>query len=117
MHKGPYLRSIIKLQPIDRRAVGLRIRAARKTRGWYLADLAKVTGVKRSTIANYECGTRIPVTENLLLISIALRRTMAFLLTGRRERVRTKKKMQSVASLEVSAQLPRAEATAAQLRS
>jgi len=80
---------IRKLKPIvfptlDGRAVGRRIARARRELKWRQTDLARFVGVKRLTVANWECGIRIPPRRNLLKLSVALRRSIDWLLLGRR---------------------------------
>lgn len=70
---------------INRRKTGLRIRQARKGYGWSVEGLATVTGLKPGAISFYECGLRLPNPEALAVLSVALRRTVGFLLIGQGE--------------------------------
>ncbi len=75
---------------LDAKVVGLRLRKARKARGWNLYDLSRVTGIARMTIACYECGARVPVLRNAVTICLALRRKLDWLILGKRSRVEGK---------------------------
>jgi transcriptional regulator with XRE-family HTH domain len=71
---------------LDARAIGQRIRAARNARGWRIADLAAAIGMAPQTVACYECGARVPLTRTLVVLAVALRRTVDWILTGRHGR-------------------------------
>ena len=75
----------ISMPPLDAKAIGGRIRRARKTYNWNLYDLERIAGIRRSTIACYECGARVPIRDNVVRLALALRRTVDFLLLGRRD--------------------------------
>ena len=69
---------------IDSKAVGQRIKRARVSRGWHAArDLAEACGLAVGTIGSYEAGLRLPSRDTLVSLSVALRRTMDWLLLGR----------------------------------
>lgn len=68
----------------DAKAIGLRIRAARKARGWKIRDLAEAVGRAEQTIACWECGARVPQTWTMLIrLCHALRRSGDWLAMGR----------------------------------
>ena len=48
------------------------IRAGRALLGWSQQDLARVAGVATSTVADFERGRRVPVTQNALAMRTAL---------------------------------------------
>jgi transcriptional regulator with XRE-family HTH domain len=73
---------------LDAKAIGLRIRRTRKSLGWALSDLARVTGLAHQTVASYECGARIPNRDNVIRLSIALRRSLEWILFGLAKRGR-----------------------------
>lgn len=67
----------------DAKAIGLRIRAARKSRSWKIRDLAEAVGRSESSVACWECGARVPQTWTMLIrLCHALRRTPEHLLMG-----------------------------------
>ena len=67
----------------DAKAIGLRIRAARKSRSWKIRDLAEAVGVARQTVACWECGARVPHTWSMMIrLCHALRRSSDWLLYG-----------------------------------
>ena len=72
----------ITFPPLDPKLIGRRIRRVRKQRKWSLYDLERIAGIPRQTIASYECGARVPIRENLLRLSIALKRTVKLLALG-----------------------------------
>ena len=78
---GVYTKPVV-MPALDSKAIGKRIRRVRKDRGWTIADLATVTGIPRATVACYESGARVPIRENLLRLSIALKRSVRFLALG-----------------------------------
>ncbi len=57
-----------RIPQVDARAIGLRIRRTRKKCGWNLYDFEEVTGIRRKTLACYECGSRVPLLRNGLAI-------------------------------------------------
>ncbi len=67
----------------DAKAIGRRIRAARKLRRWKIRDLAEAVGRTESCVACWECGARVPQTWTMLIrLCFALRRTPEHLLLG-----------------------------------
>ena len=67
----------------DAVAIGLRIRAARKSRGWKLKDLADAVGVAKSSVSCWESGLRVPHTwMRLIRLCFALRRSSDWLVYG-----------------------------------
>ena len=67
----------------DAKAIGLRIRAARKSRGWKLKDLADAVGRAKSSVSCWESGLRIPSTWAVLIrLCHALRRSSDWLVYG-----------------------------------
>jgi transcriptional regulator with XRE-family HTH domain len=67
----------------DAKAIGLRIRAARKSRSWKIRDLAEAVGMARQTVACWECGARVPHTWSMMIrLCHALRRSSDWLLYG-----------------------------------
>ena len=70
----------------DARAIGQRIRATRKARGWTLANLARVIGYSKGILATWECGCRVPSRDALIKLSLALRRTIQWIVLGHGDR-------------------------------
>jgi len=70
---------------LDSRAIGARIRAARKRRGWRRADLARIVGVWPGTVGNWETGVRIPTRDGLVRIAHAVRRKLDWIVFGGRD--------------------------------
>jgi len=67
----------------DAKAIGLRIRAARKSRGWRIRDLAEAVGVAKSSVSCWESGLRVPHTwMRLIRLCHALRRSSDWLVYG-----------------------------------
>jgi len=67
----------------DAKAIGLRIRAARKSRGWRMRDLGEMVGVAKSTVSCWESGLRVPHTWSMMIrLCHALRRSSDWLLYG-----------------------------------
>ena len=67
----------------DAKQIGLRVRAARKSRGWSLGDLAEAMGRSEGTVACWECGARVPHTWAMLIrLCHALRRSADWLILG-----------------------------------
>lgn len=67
----------------DRKAIGKRIAAARRHRGWRQRDLADAIGVALGTVVAWECGVRLPErTKVLARLAKALRRKVDWLLLG-----------------------------------
>ena len=67
----------------DRKAIGKRIAAARRHRGWRQRDLADAIGVALGTVVAWECGVRLPErTKVLARLAMALRRKVDWLLLG-----------------------------------
>ena len=75
---------MIKLNP---QQLGARIRSARHSYGWTQTDLGSRVGVAKTTVANWEAGRQVPPTGTVLRLSIALRRTVDWLLTGKPKRL------------------------------
>jgi transcriptional regulator with XRE-family HTH domain len=71
---------------LDARAIGQRIRAARRRRRWTMADLGRAIGMAPQTVACYECGARTPLVPTLVALALALRRTVDWILTDRHGR-------------------------------
>ncbi len=69
---------------LNRKAIGKRIAVARKRRGWFQADLARLVGVAPSTVGAWESGRRTPNLEALLKLAKALRRKVDWVLFGGR---------------------------------
>jgi len=70
--------------PLDARAIGQRIARNRRWRKWTQGQLAQATGVSRDTIVGYENGLRVPRRDTLVLLSVALRRRIDWLLFDKR---------------------------------
>ena len=67
----------------DAKAIGLRIRAARKNRKWRIRDLAEAVGRAEQTVACWECGARVPSTWTVMIrLCHALRRSSDWLVYG-----------------------------------
>ncbi len=76
--------SVKRRDVADAKAIGRRIRATRKSRGWRIRDLAEAVGMKESTVACWECGARVPHTWTMLIrLCHALRRSADHLVVGR----------------------------------
>lgn len=71
---------------LDAKAIGLRIRTARKAIKWDITSLARVVECAYSTVASWECGSRIPQRDGLVKLAVALRRSLDFLVFGTGER-------------------------------
>ena len=71
---------------LDAKAIGARIRAARRSRKWSRHDLARVMSVSPNTVTNWEQGWRTPQRDTLVGLSMSLRRTIQWLLLGQRGR-------------------------------
>lgn len=80
---------------LDAKAIGRRMRRARKDRGFDLYDMSRETGIMRMTLACYECGARVPILRNAVTISLALRRKLDWLILGKRSRIDTKSRKPS----------------------
>ncbi len=70
--------------PLNARQIGQRIKSARKRREWTQRDLAQATGLSVSGIVGWETGARIPQTDALARLTVALRRKCDWILFGRR---------------------------------
>ena len=66
----------------DRRAAGLRLRAAREAAGLSQLDLAAATGVAHETLSRLELGGRSPTTRTLAALARALGAAPATLAAG-----------------------------------
>jgi transcriptional regulator with XRE-family HTH domain len=69
---------------LDAKDIGRRIRAARKSYGWSIGDLAERVGRASATVAAWECGARIARNQDTANLSRVLRRTVDFLWFGTR---------------------------------
>jgi transcriptional regulator with XRE-family HTH domain len=76
----------IEIPPLDARAIGRRIRAARKALGWSLSDFSRVTGLAVGTVAAFECGARVPRLDSAIRMALALRRKLDWLVRGKGRR-------------------------------
>lgn len=81
----------IAMPEIDRKAMGLRIQAARLLKGWTQESLARAIGVKTPTVKMWEGGHQLPDLYNLVRLSIGIRRTMDYLLLGVHDRFKRKR--------------------------
>lgn len=72
----------VAVPALDARAIGARIRRARRSYGWDERDLADKIGAHDSTISQYENGHLVPSFGRLIALAVALRRSMEFLLFG-----------------------------------
>lgn len=62
------------------------VRAARLKRGWRMIDLAIAASANKTVIGLWETGDRLPSRDTLYRVATALRRSMGFLLLGKRGR-------------------------------
>ena len=69
---------------LNGKAIGRRIAEARARREWTRRDLARAAGVSEGGLAAWECGVRIPQTDALNKLTVALRRKAEWLLWGQR---------------------------------
>lgn len=70
--------------PLMARDVGVRLRHARKLRGFTQQELAKNSGVKQATISELETGeSKSPVGTNLVSLAQSLRVSAEWLASGR----------------------------------
>ena len=76
----------IEIPRLDARAIGGRIASARRLYQWSQARLAELVGMKENTVSNWETRVRVPPRDMLVKLSITLRRTIDFLLLGKRSR-------------------------------
>ena len=83
-------RVVATTRTLNAKAIGKRMRKARKSRGWNLYDMQGVTGIPRMTLACYECGARVPILRNAVTISRILRRKLDWLILGKRSRIKKK---------------------------
>ena len=60
------------MQEIDYTRIGMRIRQARKIKGWSQGELAKQCGISMSFLGHIERGTRIMSLDTFVNICIAL---------------------------------------------
>ena len=74
---------------LDPRGVGQRIRAARLGLAWRQKDLACAVEMTPKTVACWECGARIPRPDTLVVLAVALRRTLDWIVLGRHARKRS----------------------------
>ena len=63
-------------------AIGRRVRAARKARGWRQLDLSMKTGIHPSVVGLYETGDRVPTRDAGFALCVALRRSLEWLYFG-----------------------------------
>ena len=68
--------------PLDPKAIGQRIAAARESRGWTQTDLARACGLNYVTVWSAERGARIPKLQTLATIAAHLRRSLDWLAAG-----------------------------------
>ena len=68
---------------LDAHAIGRRIRAARKSRGWKAKTLAEVTGLALGTITAFESGCRLPSRDSAIRLAVALNHRLDWLLLGK----------------------------------
>jgi transcriptional regulator with XRE-family HTH domain len=68
--------------PLDAKAIGRRIAATRRRRGWTQRQLAERVGVRENTVALYEGGWRVPSRDALIGLGLAMRRKIDWLLFG-----------------------------------
>jgi len=68
---------------LDGRAIGARIRRARKARKWTLEKLSTVSGLAVGTLSTFECGARVPSLIAAVRISRALGKSLSYLIDGR----------------------------------
>ena len=77
---------------IDAKQIGLRIRAARRSRRWRLEQLADATGAAVSTVGAWERGYREPRgAETWARLSSALRRSLDWLIFGAAKNARSRR--------------------------
>lgn len=67
---------------LDPKAIGARIRSARRSRNWKRRDLARLMDVTPATITMWECGWRVPRGVTLLTLAGLLHRSVEWLLVG-----------------------------------
>lgn len=70
------------MQKIDYTRVGMRIRQARKSKGWSQGELAKQCGISMSFLGHIERGTRIMSLDTFVNICVALNMNADELLWG-----------------------------------
>jgi len=73
-------RGVYMLNAIE---IGNRIQDRQKKLGLKQKDIIKMSGVSKAAISNYVNGNRIPDTEAVLKISIALKTTVEWILIGK----------------------------------
>jgi transcriptional regulator with XRE-family HTH domain len=81
MRKGISPRSKARIA-LDPEAIGLRIRSARRHRGWRQKDLGEGVGVAGSTVSAWERGFRIPEVRTCVAIAVVLHRSLEHVLLG-----------------------------------
>lgn len=67
---------------LDAEAIGKRIADARRSRSWGQRRLAEALGVRPHTVSNWERAVRTPQRDHLVALSVALRRTIGWILLG-----------------------------------
>lgn len=63
--------------------IGMRITQQQKSLGLKQKDIVERSGISKSAISNYISGTRVPDTEAIYKISIALNTSIEWLLVGK----------------------------------
>lgn len=81
----------VAVEPLDPRAVGERIRAARVRQGWTQKELGAAVQRRKCTISNWEAGVFIPQVRTLHALAANLRCSVGWLLYGRRRWPREEK--------------------------
>ncbi len=84
---------------LDAKAIGKRIADARKARRWTVKQLSEALGIHESTIHGWTSGNRVPERDSFCLLSVHLRRSVDFLLTGCAKRGQGWKKLASDATV------------------
>ena len=72
--------------PLNSKAIGLRIKNARRSRNWKQKKLGQVMLVKTKTVSSWEGGWRIPERDTLIKLSYYLRRSLEWILFGSENR-------------------------------
>lgn len=67
---------------LDAKAIGKRIADARRARRWTVKQLAEALGMHESAIHGWTSGNRIPERDSLAALSMHLRRSIDWILTG-----------------------------------
>lgn len=75
--KGP-----VKFEGCDAKAIGRRLRSARRSYGWSVEDLARAAGLSAYTVQSFETGWRVPSRDSAIRLALASRRKLDWLLLG-----------------------------------